>query len=478
MYWKVTEVHLKVVTIMVNKVFASGIWYTISNFLIRSIGLITTPIFTRLLTKSEFGDFNNFTTWIGILMIVTSLNLGASMLSARRDYKDDWDAYVFSMMSLSLISTLIWLIIFVLFSDFFVSFLAIEQKYIYAMFLYLLFYPIIDLFQTAERFQYKYKITVLTSLLISVGSAALSVFLVVNMGDRLQGRIIGFVVPTIIGGIILGGVYLWKAHKINWHYWIYALPITLPFIPHLLSLLLLGGMSRVMIKQLCSSEDLAMYSLAYTIGSLVSILVMSINNAYSPWLGDKLTEMKYEIIRNMSFPYAAIFSFCGCVGVLLMPEFLLLMGGKPYMGALYVMPPVAAGCIMQFLYCMYVNVEQYKKKTIGMACASVIAAVINFILNYIFIPKFGFIAAAYTTYIGYLSLLLMHMWLVHHIHMSHVYENKKILLAALATSVIIFMENMVLDQLWVRYILLITSGGLALGILYKYKNLIMGIVKK
>lgn len=462
----------------VSKVFASGLWYTISSFLIRSIGLITTPIFTRLLTKSEFGDFNNFTTWISILMIVTSLNLGASMLSARRDYKDDWNGYVFSMMSLSLISTLIWLIIFVLFSELFVSFLAIEQKYIYAMFLYLLFYPVIDLFQVAERFQYKYKITVLTSLLISVGSAALSVFLVINMGDRLQGRIIGFVAPTIIGGLILVGIYLWKAQKINWHYWIYALPITLPFIPHLLSLLLLGGMSRVMIKQLCSSEDLAMYSLAYTIGSLVSILVMSINSAYSPWLGDRLTEKKYEVIRNMSFPYAAIFSFCGCVGVLLMPEVLLLMGGRSYMGALYVMPPVAAGCIMQFLYCMYVNVEQYEKKTKGMALASVIAAASNFVLNYIFIPRFGFIAAAYTTYVGYLSLLIMHMWLVYHIKMSHVYENRKIILVALGTSLIMFAENFVLELLIIRYALLVAFGLLALIILLKNKELIYKVIKK
>ena len=48
---------------MNNKVLKSGIWFTISNFIVKSIGFITTPIFTRMLSKSEFGDFNNFTTF-------------------------------------------------------------------------------------------------------------------------------------------------------------------------------------------------------------------------------------------------------------------------------------------------------------------------------------------------------------------------------------------------------------------------------
>ena len=48
------------------------------------------------------------------------------------------------------------------------------------------------------------------------------------------------------------------------------------------------------------------------------------------------------------------------------------------------MPPVAAGCLLQFVYCMYVNIEQYEKKTVGMAMASVVAAGLNFVLNFIF----------------------------------------------------------------------------------------------
>ena len=76
------------------------------------------------------------------------------------------------------------------------------------------------------------------------------------------------------------------------------------------------------------------------------------------------------------------------------------------------MTPVAMGCVCQFMYTLYVNIEQYKKKTVGMAIASVTAALINYALNALFIPKYGYIAAAYTTLFGYLVLFIIHMLIV------------------------------------------------------------------
>ena len=53
-------------------VLKAGIWYTVSNFVFRGMAFITTPVFTRLLTKGEYGDFSNFASWMSILVIITS----------------------------------------------------------------------------------------------------------------------------------------------------------------------------------------------------------------------------------------------------------------------------------------------------------------------------------------------------------------------------------------------------------------------
>ena len=186
-----------------RKAIKSGIWFTASNFLIKGIGFITTPIFTRLLTKAEFGEFNNFTTWVNILLILTSLNLESSLIRARFDFEDDLDEYIFSMQVLSLLSTGIWFLFSVIFRGAFCSLFSVDDKYVNAMFLYLFFFPLINLFQNMERFKYQYKYTVASSLIVSVGSSLLSVLLVMVMNDKLAGRIIGYVFPVIVLGLII-----------------------------------------------------------------------------------------------------------------------------------------------------------------------------------------------------------------------------------------------------------------------------------
>lgn len=46
-----------------KKALKSGIWYTISNFLSKGIIFLTTPIFTRIMTVSAYGEYSSFITW-------------------------------------------------------------------------------------------------------------------------------------------------------------------------------------------------------------------------------------------------------------------------------------------------------------------------------------------------------------------------------------------------------------------------------
>ena len=126
----------------------SGVWFTVCHMLTKTVGFLTTPIFARILTKAEFGDYNNFHTWIGIFLYVTSLNLDASLIRAKYDYKDELDDYISSMVCLSMISTVTWYGVTLLLISTVEKLTLMSQFEIHAMFLYLLFYPAIQIFQT------------------------------------------------------------------------------------------------------------------------------------------------------------------------------------------------------------------------------------------------------------------------------------------------------------------------------------------
>lgn len=50
-------------------------WFLICSFLQKGISMITTPIFTRLLTTQEYGEFNVFNSWLSIVTVFVTLNL-------------------------------------------------------------------------------------------------------------------------------------------------------------------------------------------------------------------------------------------------------------------------------------------------------------------------------------------------------------------------------------------------------------------
>ena len=79
--------------------------------------------------------------------------------------------------------------------------------------------------------------------------------------------------------------------------------------------------------------------------------------------------------------------------IMIAPEILYILGGEEYMQAVYVIPPVMIGYIAQMLYTLYVNIEYYNRKQKQIMAGTLIAAAINIILNLIFIPIFGYIAA-------------------------------------------------------------------------------------
>ena len=461
-----------------RKALKSGIWYTASNFLIRSIGFITTPIFTRILTKAEFGAFNNYASWLSIITIFVTLNLESTLISARYDYKDRFDEYILSVLSLSSISAAIWFIVVNVFSNRISSFLGLDMAYVNAMLLYLVFLPAVNLFQARERYYFEYKKTVITSLIISIGTALLSVLLVQSMNNRLTGRIIGSVIPTVVLGVTFYVFFINKGKRIKIEYWKYALPVCLPYIPHLLSMTLLNSTDRVMIDKWCGSEATALYSLAYNCGAIVTLLLTSMNSAFAPWLGEKIAENRTDEIRKFSKIYISAFVLLAIGIMLVSPEVLWILGGESYMEAIYVMTPVSMGCICQFLYTLFVNVEQFKKKTLGMAFASALAAIVNLTLNYMFIPKIGYLAAAYTTLVGYLCLLCIHMYLVYRLKLNNVYSYRFVWGAVFVGLCAMILITLTYSMPVLRYIAIGIYCLLLFLLFFKFKNQILKVVKR
>ena len=435
-----------------SKALKAGIWYTISNFLIKGIGFITMPIFTRIMTSNDIGMFSNITSWFSILAIVTTFEIYSSISIARFDYKDDLNSYISSTLVLGTLITGVFYAIVLIFNSFFQDLFMVDFMTLNLIFIYLLVYPAIQMYQMKSRIKYDYKKSVFISILNVIASTGISLILVSIMSNKLNGRILGYFIPLIVIAITIYIILIKSGEKISKKYWKYALKISFPLIWHLLAGYILSSSDKIMITKIISPTANALYSVSYTISMVVSILWASMNNAWSPWAYEKMDEKDYNSLRTKSKPYTLFFLIIVFTFMLITPELLLIMGGNYYLQAKYVMPPVMVGYIFQFIYSLFVNIEFYHKKQKNIAFGTIVAALVNVILNLIFIPIFGYVAAAYTTLIGYILLYIIHFLFVKRLGCSDWYDNKFFFKVSIISIIFIPICNILYTYNILRYI--------------------------
>ena len=174
-----------------NKALKAGVWYTISNFLAKGLIFLSTPIFTRVLSKTEYGLYSNFATWQVLLLGLVTWELYSTIPRARYDFEKEIDQYISSITLAGSIVTMFFYVMAVLFMPFVSSLLSIEPKYVHILFIYLLTAPALQILQAKHRIFMEYKLATALTLLSSVGSIAVAVLMVYLCNDKLFGRIVG-----------------------------------------------------------------------------------------------------------------------------------------------------------------------------------------------------------------------------------------------------------------------------------------------
>ena len=127
------------------------------------------------------------------------------------------------------------------------------------------------------------------------------------------------------------------------------------------------------------------------------------------------------------------------------------------------MPPIAAGVFLTSISNMYTNILIYYKKTKYIMYASIIAAVVNVILNLVFISRFGYMAAAYTTLVAYIVLAGCQAFCAKTIQnrisgkSNSVYNDKAVMIIAMITIITVFIGLILYKYSVIRYLIIIIA---------------------
>ena len=404
----------------------------------KGLSLITSPIYTRLLDTAEYGEVSLFFSWYEIFVVFTGLCLSKGVFNnGMMDFKDDRERFTLSMYSLTFISTVVIGVPTILFCKYIYNFMNLPIELVVYMFILLAFEAALSQWTVRNRFEYKYKATAIVTLLISIISpmcGILGIYLFPE--NKVFARVIGARNIFLVAYLAVLVYLIRKAKgRINTKYWSYALKFNIPLLPHYLSLHILNHMDRIMIANIVNTSAAGIYSVAYNGAAIVKIVWQSINASLIPWTYEKCEKKDYERLSELTnvlvFGYGLI---CICF-MFLAPEIMRILAPSSYHEGIYVIPSVIAGVFFSSLYYVFANVVYYYKQPKYVMIASVTSALTNVVLNAIFIPIFGYLAAGYTTMVSYILQVLIDYWAMKKILKKDIYDRR--FLASISAAVIL-----------------------------------------
>ncbi len=393
-----------------SKVKRATLLITFCSFLQRGISFITVPIFTRMLSTADYGTVSVYQSWEMVATYFVTLGVTyGGFNNGMLKFKDDREGYTSSVAGLVVCMGLLWLALCLVLSDSAVALTGMPLIFVALAFTEVIAKGVYDVWVSRMRFDYEYKKLVPTSLILSVAVPALGVVFVIMASDKALARILSFVLVEVAFAVVLGRFILRRGKCFcKWEYWKFTLLFNIPLLPHYLSQVVLTSSDRIMISNLCGSSDAGVYSIAYSVGMLMTLLTNSLNTTVTPWIYHTMDAKEYKKIGRTSVYLLGFIALALLFVDILAPEVVAILAPGEYREAMTLVPIIAASVFFMFMYSYCSNIEFYYEKTRLAAVASVIAATLNLALNAACIPVFGYRAAGYTTLLCYMVLGAAH----------------------------------------------------------------------
>lgn len=391
----------------------ASLWFVICGFLQRGISIITTPIFTRLFETTEYGTYTVFNSWLEIFTILCTLKLGQGVcIQGLVKYGDDQDKMSSSLLGLATTWWACSFVIYFVFRSFWNELLGLSTYMMVCMFLMMISTVGFNFWAARQRNEFKYiklvKLTIAISVLKPV-TGIVAVFLTDTF--KVEARIGALTLVELLAYSLLY-LGIMRRGKVFYDkkYWKYALSFNLPLVPHFFSQVILNHSDRIVIQRLIGYSEAGIYSLAYSLAMILSMFNTSIQNAFRPWMFQKIKAKEYNEIKSIGTGSLVVVGICNLALIAFAPELVAIFAPESYQGAVELIAPITMGVYFAFMYNLFVNVQMYYEKTKSIMVVAIICALINIVSNYYFIGIFGYIAAAYTTLVSYILMAFMHFY--------------------------------------------------------------------
>lgn len=408
---------MKIKELLSSKLVKSTGIYTIAKVINSCIPFFMLPIMTAYLTPSDYGVISMITTVVAFVTPFVTLSMDSAVVR-RYYYKGgSISEYIGTCFLIVAVLCLIVTLLMVLFGSFLSDKVQIPEYILWVIPIYcvFIFFKTIVLYNWQVKGEpIKYGLFSIISTLLEV---SIAITLIVKFGFNWQGRAISLLSTGIILALF-SVIYLRSKGmiklKYNKEYANHATKYGMGLIPHALGGSLMVLSNRFFITNMVSIDETGLYGVASSLSSILSFITLSFNNAYVPWLFERLSKkddkQNLQIVR-VTYAYLFFIVVLGFLSyffiILIFPFFV----NSSFDQATKYIPWLIAGYVFQGGYFMMTNYILYSEKTYYNGIVTIFTGLLSLLLNYLFIRQYGAVGAAMAfayTYIFYFIIT----WLV------------------------------------------------------------------
>lgn len=397
-----------------NKHASRSLFYLVATIMPRVLGIILLPIYSHFLLPQQYGIFSLSNTINQILYMVMTFGLVSAVGRFYFDAPDEEQRRLIMgqisiflfFVPLACLGLLEWQgdALFQLFTPG-VSYAVYFRIVAWTTFLSMFSVVPLMVLRSQER--------AILFASMTIGQAVLYHALAIVLVTMFGYGVIGLLWSNFISTLLLVPLYInlvlpMISLKISFQRVKELLKYSTPLIPHSVAGWVLSLSDRIVLQRWASLADIGVYSLGYTLGSSVQNVADAVNASWFPSFYRSQTTGKEvrQTLRMATYLLAVVCAtaFLVAVGG---HHFVLWFLPKSYAGAEKVIVWVAASAIFILLYYIWSFSIHYSKKTWYLPVVTWSAALLNLATNFILIPKFGYIAAAFNTFLAYFLMAIV-----------------------------------------------------------------------
>ena len=397
----------------IRKLASHSFIYGFFNSLMRAVGLILLPLYTRYLSPERYGILELLIVTSYIITLFFGFGLNSAIVRYCAFYQEEHkrqgivsSALIFLTVICSILVTFLFLI------SSKVSRIIFGYRSFSILFDILLIWIFFQTLSTiplallrAKGYPLRFSLVLLSGAIFKL---LLNIYFLAVLKLEIRGILIGNTIASAIvlaGGLINTKSYL-KLKLFSFEVLKKLLFFGTPLSPSALAFQVLSISDRFFLQRLASLQELGLYSVGYKVGLIMEFIVMSFQMAWGPIMFSVANKSDAKLIYSKVFTYYSIFFLFFSLAISVYAEEVISLLTVPqYFSAYKVVPVISLSYVLHGYYFVTAVGINLRNKTYYFPIIMGVSALVNLILNYFLIPSFGMMGAASATLISFLILL-------------------------------------------------------------------------